>query len=552
MRAFADPAVDVVVLILRRQRGKTEFAANCLAWMWDTCPAPSLWINPTEKLARSFASDRVRKMFATVDGLAARTIETREGSLEKFIDGVRFGIGWSGSSTEVSSHPCKYAVVDERSRMASDASGEGDPVRIVREGGGFYPGSTTIVISSPTEEGICPTYDWWAQGTKMRYSWRCRECGEWFVPCRAVARYPDKAPFDVIREESYIACPECQSEIRDGDKDDIEAEYQPSVINEDGLVTLAPGLETRNSIASYWATGLADKITHIGESMEKYARAARTGKEEDVQAIVNTTLGELWQIRVERVEADAVRDRQVSAIPSDDIRMVTAGVDIQKDRIYYAVRAWAPGVTSYGVTHGHVLGDPQYDDVWVQLGEILSDTFLGMRPKMVLVDSGYQTAAVYRHCRMRPGWEPAKGRATGERPHWETLVDESVTGRALKSLRLWLYSVDVWQQWINARIMWPRGEVGAWYVREGVDDVYCSQVVNQGCITRKGKREWMALGGRGDHLRDCEMLAAIAADIQGVRRIRAAVAQADEPQAEPPMRANPNRVRGFNTQRRGL
>ena len=76
MRAFADPATDVVVLMLRRQRGKTEFAANCLGWMWDTCPAPSLWINPTEKLARSFASDRVKKMFATVDGLAGRTLET--------------------------------------------------------------------------------------------------------------------------------------------------------------------------------------------------------------------------------------------------------------------------------------------------------------------------------------------------------------------------------------------------------------------------------------------------------------------------------------------
>ena len=533
MRAFADPAVDVVVLILRRQRGKTEFAANCLGWMWDTCPAPSLWINPTEKLARSFASDRVRKMFATVEGLQARTLETREGALEKFIDGVRFGIGWAGSSTEVSSHPCKFAVVDERSRMAADASGEGDPVRIVQEGGGFYPGSTTIVISSPTEEGLCPTFDWWAQGTKMRYSWRCPECGDWFVPCRAVASYPEKAPFHVIREEACIVCPQCHHEIRDDAKEGVEADYQPSVIDESGVITLAPGVATRNSIASYWATGLSDQITHIGEAMEKYARAARTGKPEDVQAVVNTTMGELFAVNVERVPADSVKEREVAAIPGEDVQLVTVGVDVQKDRLYYAVRGWCVHVTSYGLDHGVVLGDPEYADAWLDLARTLDGTFAGLRPTMVLVDSGYQTAMVYEQCRLRPGWEPAKGEQTGQRPYWDVKVDESVTGRQLKTLRLWKHSVDVWQQWLNARLRWPLGEPGAWYARPGVDEVYCAQVVNQGSVTRRGKREWMPLGNRDDHYRDCELLAAIAADIYGVRRLREAPAPDAEAAPKP-------------------
>lgn len=519
MRAFADPAVDVVVLLLRRQRGKTEFAANCLGWMWDTCTAPALWINPTEKLARSFASDRVKKMFRTVPGLLDRTLETREGSLEKFVDGVRFGIGWAGSSTEVSSHPCKFAVIDERSRMASDASGEGDPVRIVQEGGGFYPGSTTIVISSPTEELICPTFDWWAQGTRMRYCWRCPECGEWFVPCRATARYPKDAPYHVIREEACIVCPGCDHDIGDDTKESVEAEYQPSTIDDAGNITLTPGIATRNSIASFWATGLSDQITHIGEAMEKYARAARTGKVEDTQAVVNTTFGELFAVPVERIHADAVKDRQIAQIPGKDLAMVTVGVDVQKDRVYYAVRGWAPLVTSYGLGYGVELGDPQYDDVWIRLASKLDTTFCGLRPLMVLVDSGYQTAMVYQQCRLRLGWEPSKGNQVGPKPHWDTLVDESMTGRQLKTLRLWHHSVDVWQQWLNARIRRPFGEPGAWYVQSGVDDTYCAQVTNQGCVTRKGKRQWQPLGTVGDHWRDCEILCAVAADIQQIRSV---------------------------------
>ena len=521
MRAFADPAVDVVVAIMRRQRGKTELAINCLGWTWDTCPAPSLWINPTETLARGFARDRIRKMFDTVEGLASRTVERQGGSLEKFIDGVRFGIGWAGSRAETASHPAKFSVIDERSRMTEDIGGEGDPVRIVRAGGGMFPGATSIIISSPTEEGICPTFDWWAQGTKMRWCWRCPGCGEWYVPCLATAHFPKKASFDVIREEACVACPHCSHEVRDDTKADVEADYVPSVVDDEGTVTLAPGLETRNSVASFWVTGLADQITHIGQAMEAYARAARTGKEPDVQACVNAEHGELFRVKVERLKSDVVKGRQVVEIPADEIQLVTVGVDVQDDCLYYVVRGWCAHVTSYLLDHGRVLGAPDYVDVWLELARALDTEFCGRRPSMVLVDSGHHTAMVYQQCRLRPGWEPARGkRDIAAAPYKDSLVDETVSGRALKTLRLWLHSVDVWQQWLNGRLLWPYGEPGAWYVPMGIDDDYCEQVVCQGCRVRKGKREWFALGRKDDHLRDCELLAAIAADIQGVRRLR--------------------------------
>lgn len=519
MRDFVDPNIDVIVTIMRRQRGKTEFPANCLGWMWDTCPAPSLWINPTEKLARSFAGDRVRKMFATVENLASRTRETREGSLEKFIDGVRFGIGWAGSRTEVASHPSKYSVIDERSRMPEDVGGEGDPVRIVQAGGGMFPGAKTIVISSPTEEGICPTFNWWAQGTRMRWAWRCPECGEWLVPCLATAKYPAKAEFETIRAEACIACPSCDHEMRDGDLEDIEADYQPSVISEEGVISLEPGMAVRNSVASYWVTGLADKITHIGRAMEDYARAVRAGKDEDVQACVNTVHGELYKVKVERVDADAVRERRVVAIP-DEIQLVTVGVDVQSDRLYYAVRGWGAFVTSWGIDYGMVLGDPEYVEVWNSLALILDAEFCGYRPAMTLVDSGHQTAMVYTQCRKRAGWYPARGQANQKKPYLDSLVDETVTGRAHKGLRLWNHCVDTWQQWLQGRLRWPLGEPGCWYAPPAADDTYCEQVANQGCRLSRGKRQWIAMGNRDDHLRDCELLAAIAGDIQGARRLR--------------------------------
>lgn len=545
MRAFASPDHDVVVAIMRRQRGKTEIGANCLGWMWDTCPAPSLWINPTEKLGRSFAADRVQKMFATIDGLAERTYEKRPGSVEKFIGGVRFGIGWAGSRTETASHPSKYSIIDERSRMVEDIGGEGDPVRIVQAGGGMFPGATTLIISSPTEEGICPTFDWWSQGTKMRWAWMCPECGEWFVPCLAVAHYPDKASFETIRDEAYLCCPSCEHQMRDGQIDGIVADYQPSTIDEEGTITLRPGMEVRNSVASYWVTGLSDKITRIGEAMESYARAARNGKEGDLQANVNAVHGELWKVKGERLQNVAVRDRMVPEIPAEDIQLVTVGVDVQQDCLYYVVRGWCYLQTSYLIDCGRVLGATEHEDVWTKLRERLAGPFVGRPARMVLVDSGHATAMVYQQCRRGAGWAPAKGRDIMTSPYKDALVDESVSGRAMKTLRLWWHCVDTWQMWLQSRITWQFGEPGAWYVPDTVDDLdptYCDQVVNQTCTVTRGKRHWGATGNRDDHYRDCELLAAIAADIQGVRRLKE-LKNRDEANAVPqipPSRRAPN------------
>lgn len=534
MRAFADPSVDVVVVIMRRQRGKSELGLNCLGWMWDTLPGPSLWITPTEKLARSMASDRIDHMFSTVQGLRERTRQRAPGSLERFVGGVRFGIGWAGSRTEVASHPCKYAIVDERSRMTEDAGGEGDPVRIVQGGGGMFPGATTMILSSPTEEGICPTHLWWLQGTRMRWCWQCSACGEWFVPEWSCVAYPHKADYKTVRDEAHVVCPTCETEIRDCDVGGLEADYVPSVLTESGDVELAPGLEVRNSVASFWVTGLSDQITSIGQAAEQYVRAAREGEPGAVQAVTNVVLGELWKVPSQGIKADAVREREVEEIPGDDIQLVTVGVDVQEESLYYVVRGWCAFVTSYLLEWGQVYGDTEFDAVFTDLQRHVEQTYCGVRPAMVLMDSGFRAAHVYEQCRRRANWFPSKGVDRATRPYWSSKLDQSRTGRTLKAgATLWNVATDTWKQWLYDRIRWQRDTPGAWYVPSGIEQEYCDQVTNERAVIRRGKRTWERTGNRRNHLLDCELLAAVAADIQGVRRLRP-VERAATPAPAPP------------------
>ena len=544
LRALADPQYDTVCVMLARQMGKTEIPFNFLGWMWQSCPAPALFITATEKLARSMSSDRFEQLFESTPDLRDRMRAAKIGALERFVAGVRFGIGWAGSRTEVASHPAKYAFVDERSRMTDDVGGEGDPVRIVQEGGAAFPGATIAILSSPTEQDLCPTFGWWLQGTRMRWCWRCPSCGEWFFPCLAAAGYPDGADYATIRAESWMACPACEHRIHDHERHALEQDYIPSVLDDaTGALTLAPGLEVRNSVASYWATGFSSPIRTIGQIMERYARAARTGKPGDLQSIVNTAAGELWQVAGEGVAADDVRERRVESIPGAEVQLVTVGVDVQEFSLYYIVRGWGFAATSWLLDHDEIHGQPAYDDVWLALSRALDDTFCGQRPAMVLVDSGYQAAQVYQHCRLRPNWAPARGHDRLDRPYKDSLVDETVTGRALKTLRLWHHDNDVWKTWLYARMRWPHDQPGGWYVPPAIDDEYCRQVTNERHRTQRGKRVWYRTGNRRNHYLDCEILASVAADIQGVRRLRPLADASDPgpstlPPAEPPAPAS--------------
>ena len=71
--------------------------------------------------------------------------------------------------------------------------------------------------------------------------------------------------------------------------------------------------------------------------------------------------------------------------------------------------------------------------------------------------------------------------------------------------------------WLHARIQWDKDKPGAWYVPTGIDEDYLAQVVNERYRIARGKREWIRTGNRQNHYGDCEVGAAVIADICNVR-----------------------------------
>jgi len=531
LRAFSDPHVEVVGMVTPAQSSKTEGLLCVAGWHMDCFPRETLIYEPTEKLARSLARTRLHQLFQTASDLNAKQDPrfARPGSMERFVSGCRLGIGWMGSKVETASHPAAMVLVDELDLAAEKAS-DHDPMGRAYARTKAFPGSKLGAFSTPTYESTSAIMSLWRSGTKKRWCWQCVGCGFWFAPELKHAKFEEKADYADIRAHAWIECPQCKAEIRDEDKAGLECRYIAHIIDADGAILAQPDLEVRNSVATYWVTGFSSPMTGIGKIMEQYVRAARDGQIDDVRTVVTEWCGEPWKESGERVRSDDVRDCETDVAPDGRCQLVTASVDVQKDSLYFVVRGWWPGSTSMLAEHGQIQGPTEFDDVWLALQRTLDAEFFGRPIDLVFVDSGYQTAQVLEWCRRNPRWSPSRGQANLAKPYMDRLVDESRTGRAMKSLRRWDFNTDIWKTWLYSRICWDKDTPGAWFVPRGVSDDYCAQVVNEEVRITRGRRVWTKTGSGANHLHDCEVGAAVAAHVMNVRSLRPDPKPSDAPQ----------------------
>src|SRR5581483_6298474 len=85
---------------------------------------------------------------------------------------------------------------------------------------------------------------------------------------------------------------------------------------------------------------------------------------------------------------------------------LTAGADVQKDRIEVEIVAWGRGKESWSVDYRVFEGDTSRPAVWTRLTGLLNETFtsasgLEMPILQLAVDSGFATPEVYQWARQQ-------------------------------------------------------------------------------------------------------------------------------------------------------
>jgi phage terminase large subunit GpA-like protein len=112
-------------------------------------------------------------------------------------------------------------------------------------------------------------------------------------------------------------------------------------------------------------------------SWEQIARdwEAAQGKAEDLKTFRNTVLGETWQDRGEAPDWERLVERREDfrlGIVAQDALVLTAGVDVQDDRLECDIWAWAEGYSSWLVDHIVIAGSPRERAPWDALADLLA------------------------------------------------------------------------------------------------------------------------------------------------------------------------------------
>jgi len=526
-----------VTFMKAAQVGATEAGNNWIGFVIHHAPGPMLAVLPTVEMAKRTSRGRIDPLIEDSPALKervqpARSRDAGNSMLSKEFPGGILVLTGANSATGLRSMPARYVFLDEVDAYPASADEEGDPVTLAEaRTTTFAHRRKVFMVSTPTIRGLSRIEREFEASDQRRYFVPCPHCGamQWlqFERLRWAKGQPETAAYH---------CEACDKPI---------AEHHKTQMLERGEWRATAVSDNPHAIGFH----LSALYSPIGwKSWEQIARdwRAAQGSDEMLRAARNTLLGETWVESGEAPEWQRLADRRITfpaQIPAGGL-FLTAGADVQKDRIEVDVWAWGRGLESWLVDHIVIPGGPDDPACWDKLTSLLSQTWTHengaiMTLAKLAIDTGYESAAVYAWARKQGIAQvaPVKGlegfnRATPV--SGPTFVDATVNGRKLKrGARLWTVATATFkaETYRYLRIERPSNEdralgvadpAGTIHLPDWADSEWLKQLVGEQLITIRNKRgfarqEWQKLRERNEAL-DTRVYARAAAWILGADR----------------------------------
>jgi phage terminase large subunit GpA-like protein len=416
----ANPA-KMIVLMSAAQMLKTECLLNFLGFIADVDPGPTLVVEPRIEDAKALSKDRVAPMFRSTPVLRGKlaSVKSRDSdntTLHKAFTNGAGHVTFTGaiSPSGLAMRPIRYVLLDEVDRYPASAGTEGDPVSLaIQRTSEFEHNKKVILCSTPTIAGT----------SRIEKAWRESDQREYFVPC------PECGAFQVLDigdgEESGLCWPPDQPELAQykcaGCLQLIPDHKKSWMVDHGEYRAQNPG----SPIPGFRVTQLLSVKRPWGTIAAEFIAARKS--QETLKAFMNTVLAKFWEERHEvATDAHALWNRCepfAHEVPNG-VCLLTAGVDVQADRLEMEIVGWGRDEESWSVAYHVIPGDILRNEVWTALDELLRSTYSHengqqMRIAASCIDSGYKDATVLRFTRDRYNRRvfATKGR-TGEGTIW--------------------------------------------------------------------------------------------------------------------------------------
>lgn len=545
MDALSDPLVEQVTVMSSAQIGKTEFVNNAIGYYVHQDPSPILLVQPTVEAAKKWSKTRLAPMIRDTPVLFERVADdkSRDSSntiQEKTFPGGLLLIVGSNAPAGLASQPIRIVLCDEVDRFEQSAGTEGDPVDLAFKRTTTFTGRRKhVLISTPGIKGDSRIEKAWLDSDQRHFFVPCPHCGT----MQALV-WRDETGYRVIWETdeegnakletcAYV-CIDCGAMITDS--------HKPAMLRAGEWRASKPEVKDH---AGFHINELYSPWRRFSDVAKDFIKAKRNGIR-TLQVWINTALGEPFDPR----EGGGLMAKGLMArrevYPTDvpqGVILLTAGVDMQDDRIEVSVWGWGQGMEAWLVAHQVIVGNPATPAPWIALDTILTREWKHQNGSSLRIVSaaidhgGHYGKHVISFCKPRTarGVFAIKG---ASRPQGKP-VKRSKTKTAL-----WLVDTNGLKDTIYAQLRID--QMGPSYVHfpATVGEVYFDQLLSEKPVRRRSGGvdvriyETLTKDTRNEAL-DCFVYAMAALERLGIKEIEARAATMEQVPVPPMERVEP-------------
>lgn len=466
MDACGDRSIRQVSVMKGAQTCFTSAVFCVLAYLVDTAPGPMLFVYPNEHMAAAVNTQRLVPTLAAMPRVLRHALGGRgkkaltEKALKFAEMTVRFG--WAGSEAVTESFPYRYGIVDELDRC--------DPAIMERIADRFtsFPDHKKICLGTPSDAGTGIDREFQASD-KRSFMVPCLRCGASYKRVWKGVRWEggrDASPEEVARTAWY-ECPHCGGK-NTGAENLEQLRGGEWVAERPGITTHAGfhlsslyccvGLAGDNPygwvaepfvkagctrMPTWYRQKLGEAWAELGESISEHWLRKRIRPVQSGGYEVGTVPG--WEGEASRRGGRGIEASSGSGGSTSGPVVLTMAVDVQRDRMYWLVKAWSFFARRRWVIASGSVESREGDDLvtldplarkrwpWADGGRWWNDLTMGayagglvercgLRPLYVLIDSGdpQRVREVYRCTRRLTAQRVAARPVKGFTRHGET------------------------------------------------------------------------------------------------------------------------------------
>ena len=493
MESFTAPDVRETVLCIASQVGKTELMNNLIGYMIHADPSPILVKYPTLDASKGYSKEKLDPMIQDTPVLAelireARARDSGNTILQKSFPGGFIRIAGANSPSGLRRASCRVVLQDEIDSDPLSAGEEGDPCALADRRASNFSNAVKVKMSTPTIKGQSKIWKL-LEDSDFR-TWRavCPHCEVAQELVWANVRWDKDADGKAAPETAYYQG-ECGCRWSDLDR-------QRAIVR--GHWKARQPFKGRRG---YHLSGLYRLMGHkpqFTSMLHEFAvdfLESKAGGPERMKPWMNTFLAEPSEEEFEKLDEKALVARAEeydpdTAIPEGVLR-ITAGADVQEDRIECEFIGWGEGEETWGLGYHVLHGDTQGDKVWEELDALLAKTFrhpsgMVMPVHTTFIDSGHKQDRVLQFTgpRRSRGIFASKGVNTIGKQVPIMQRKPSINNK--RKVQQWMVGITAAKTVLYSRIMLPVPGAGSMHFPRGhgYDARYFHQLTSEKRMTR--------------------------------------------------------------------